>query len=242
MRLKFGLALTGFAGALAIGGCGGTSTSGAAAPAGSTAQATVAPTAVPTRTPVPLPEPSSPIPFADCSSVTFGSALAPLNQPNNVHQYSAPPGMTINTAHLYQVTITTAKGNIVLCLQPELAPTTVNNFVTLARNKFYDGLLFHRVVPGFVVQGGDPTGSGGGGPGYQFNDEPVRGQYVLGALAMANSGPNTNGSQFFIDIADDSHALQPLYNLFGKVESGQSVANSIAQGDVMTSVTVQEQQ
>jgi cyclophilin family peptidyl-prolyl cis-trans isomerase len=150
--------------------------------------------------------------------------------------------MTINTAHLYLVTIATARGNIVLCLQPQLAPTTVNNFVTLVRNKFYNGLIFHRVVAGFVIQGGDPLGTGAGGPGYKFNDEPVRAQYVLGAVAMANSGPNTNGSQFFIDIADDTAQLQPLYNLFGNVQSGQAVANSIQQGDVMTSVTVQEQQ
>jgi len=150
--------------------------------------------------------------------------------------------MTINTAHLYLATIATSRGNIVLCLQPQLAPTTVNNFVTLARNKFYDGLTFHRVVAGFVIQGGDPQGNGSGGPGYKFNDEPVRGQYVIGAVAMANSGANTNGSQFFIDIADDTAQLQPIYNLFGNVQSGQAVANSIQQGDVMTSVTVQEQQ
>jgi cyclophilin family peptidyl-prolyl cis-trans isomerase len=149
--------------------------------------------------------------------------------------------MTINTSHLYQATIVTPRGNIVLCLQPELAPTTVNNFVTLARNKFYDGLTFWRVEPGFVIQGGDPQGNGVGGPGYQFNDEPVRGQYVIGAVAMANSGPNSNGSQFFIDTADDTAQLKPLYNLFGKVESGQNVAASIQKGDVMTSVTVQEQ-
>jgi peptidyl-prolyl cis-trans isomerase B (cyclophilin B) len=236
MRLgKQAALVAGMAGVLAAAGCGGSSTSGSA---GTGAQATAALTS----TPAPTPQPSSQIPFADCSSVSFGPALGPLNPPSDVHQYTAPPPMTINPAHLYLVTIATSRGNIVLCLQPELAPNTVNNFVTLVRNKFYNGLTFHRVVAGFVVQGGDPQGTGTGGPGYKFNDEPVRGQYVLGAVAMANSGPNTNGSQFFIDIADDTQALQPLYNLFGKVEQGQSVADAIQQGDVMTSVTVQEQQ
>lgn len=244
--MKFGTALLA-AGAFAIAGCGGSSTSdstGQVAQSSSSAPATSAPAAslVPTGTPVPLPEPTSQIAFADCGSVSFGPALGPINPPTSVHSYPSAPGMTINTAHLYLVTIATARGNIVLCLQPQLAPTTVNNFVTLVRNKFYDGLTFHRVVAGFVIQGGDPLGTGAGGPGYKFNDEPVRAQYVLGAVAMANSGPNTNGSQFFIDIADDTSQLQPLYNLFGKVQSGQSVANSIQQGDVMTSVIVQEQQ
>jgi cyclophilin family peptidyl-prolyl cis-trans isomerase len=149
--------------------------------------------------------------------------------------------MQIDTTKLYEATIATARGNIVLCLQPDLAPITVNNFVTLARNHFYDGLKFHRVVASFVVQGGDPLGTGNGGPGYKFNDEPVHQQYSLGALAMANSGVNTNGSQFFICIADDTTKLQPLYNLFGQVTSGLAVAQAIQQGDVMTSVTVTQQ-
>jgi cyclophilin family peptidyl-prolyl cis-trans isomerase len=242
--MKFGSVLLTVVSAAVVAGCGGSSTSGSSSSSATAAPATAqtSPTPVPTGTPVPLPEPSSQIPFADCGSVSFGPALGPVNPPANVHEYISAPGMTINTSHLYLVTIATARGNIVLCLQPQLAPTTVNNFVTLARNKFYNGLTFHRVVSGFVVQAGDPLGNGSGGPGYKFNDEPVRGQYVLGALAMANSGPNTNGSQFFIDIADDTAQLQPIYNLFGKVQSGQAVANSIQKGDVMTSVTVQEQQ
>jgi cyclophilin family peptidyl-prolyl cis-trans isomerase len=186
--------------------------------------------------------PTSTIPFADCSKATFSEPLAPKDPPANVHQYSAAPADTINPSKLYQATITTAKGNIVLCLQPDLAPKSVNNFVTLARNKFYDGLTFHRVVPDFVIQGGDPQGTGSGGPGYRFNDEPVRQQYVDGAVAMANSGPNSNGSQFFIDIADDTAKLQPLYNLFGKVQTGLNVAKQIQVGDVMTTVVVREQQ
>jgi cyclophilin family peptidyl-prolyl cis-trans isomerase len=132
-----------------------------------------------------------------------------------------------------------------LCLDPALAPVTVNNFVFLARNQFYDGLKFHRVEAGFVIQGGDPKGDSTGGPGYQFADEPVRSQYIKGCVAMANSGPNTNGSQFFICTADDQQVLtqtpQKTYNLFGFVQTGMDVALKIQVGDVMTKVTVQEQ-
>jgi peptidyl-prolyl cis-trans isomerase B (cyclophilin B) len=210
-----------------------------------------------TPTPAPPPTPSaSLIPFANCSAATFGAPLAPLNQPADVHVYSAAPPFTIDSTKLYQATIKTAKGNIVLCLQPDLAPNTVNNFVTLARNHFYDGIPFHRVVSGFVIQAGDPNcigqvspapatpgdACGNGGPGYQFKDElPPKQQYVEGCVAMANSGANTNGSQFFICTANDT-SLPKSYNLFGNVESGMSVALQIAQGDVMQSVTVAQQQ
>ncbi len=210
---------------------------------------------VPTPTPSPTPTPAPTIAFADCSKVKFGAVLQPLNPPASVHTYSAAPAMTIDTTKLYQATIATATGDIVLCLQPDLAPSTVNNFVTLARNHYYDGIPFHRVVSAFVIQGGDPqcigavpaapatpSGTcGQGGPGFQFNDEPVHQQYVQGAIAMANSGANTNGSQFFICIADDSTTLTPSYNLFGKVESGMDVALKIVQGDLMKSITVREQ-
>ncbi|MGQ0433349.1 MAG: peptidylprolyl isomerase [Microthrixaceae bacterium] len=148
------------------------------------------------------------------------------------------PTFEIDPAATFEVTIATAKGDIVLALDAALAPQTVNNFVVQARNGFYDGLTFHRVVPGFVIQGGDPEGSGRGGPGYRFDDEPVRAAYTLGAVAMANAGPNTNGSQFFICIEDCQEKLQPLYNLFGYVTSGIEVAQAIAVGDKMTSVTV----
>ena len=221
------------------------------------AVATPTPTAAPSPTASATPSPTAAptIPFADCATTTFGPVLKPINPPASVHSYSKAPAMTINTSKLYQATITTAKGNIVLCLQPNLAPTTVNVIVTLARNHFYDGIPFHRVVASFVIQGGDPecignvpvapaspTGQcGDGGPGFQFADEPVHQQYVEGAVAMANSGANTNGSQFFICIADDSSQLTPSYNLFGKVESGMNVALAIAQGDVMKSITVREQ-
>jgi len=149
--------------------------------------------------------------------------------------------MTINTGHHFLATIKTAKGTITLCLDPTLAPNTVNNFVFLARNEFYDGLKFHRVESNFVIQGGDPLGTGSGGPGYKFNDEPVKGEYTAGAVAMANSGANTNGSQFFVCTVDDSKKLAKSYNLFGYVQTGMDVVLKIAVGDVMTSVTVQEQ-
>jgi cyclophilin family peptidyl-prolyl cis-trans isomerase len=178
---------------------------------------------------------------AGCTPHHFGPALAPLNPPSNVHVYTAAPAMQIDQTKLYEATITTARGTIVLCLDPRLAPNTVNNFVALARNHFYDSLTFHRVEANFVIQGGDPKGDGTGGPGYSFNDEPVHNVYVDGAVAMANSGPNTNGSQFFICTGTQCGTLQPQYNLFGKVESGLDVADKIQQGDVMTTVTVAEQ-
>jgi cyclophilin family peptidyl-prolyl cis-trans isomerase len=147
--------------------------------------------------------------------------------------------MQIDESVIYQVTIATDRGDIVLELDPKLAPTTVNNFVVQARNGFYDGLTFHRVVPGFVIQGGDPEGTGRGGPGYKFADEPVRGDYTLGAVAMANAGPDTNGSQFFICI-EDCQQLPKQYNLFGYTIDGIEVAQSIQVGDTMNSVTITE--
>lgn len=149
-----------------------------------------------------------------------------------------PPAMEIDLDAIYQVAIATPKGEIVMELDPALAPTTVNHFVVNARNGFYDGLTFHRVVPGFVIQGGDPDGTGSGGPGYRFADEPVKAEYTLGAVAMANAGPHTNGSQFFICIEDCRDKLQPLYNLFGYVVDGIEVAQAIGTGDTMTSVVV----
>jgi len=152
----------------------------------------------------------------------------------------APPPMQIDPDTIYQVEIDTERGSITMELDPSLAPNTVNNFVSLAREGFYDGLTFHRVVPGFVIQGGDPEGSGRGGPGYKFADEPVRGEYTLGAVAMANAGPDTNGSQFFICIEDCRGKLDPAYNLFGYVIDGVDVAQQVQVGDTMRSVTVTE--
>jgi cyclophilin family peptidyl-prolyl cis-trans isomerase len=151
-----------------------------------------------------------------------------------------PPAFDLDQTKLYDVTLVTTKGTIVMELDPRLAPTTVNHFVSQARAGFYTGLTFHRVVPEFVIQGGDPEGTGRGGPGYKFADEPVRAEYTLGAVAMANAGPNTNGSQFFICIDDCTRKLDKLYNLFGYVTSGIDVAQSIQVGDKMTEVTVAE--
>ena len=150
------------------------------------------------------------------------------------------PEYQIDGSKLYRTTVTTNRGTIVMDLDPQLAANTVNNFVGLARQGYYDGLTFHRVVPDFVVQGGCPEGSGRGGPGYQFRDEPVQGEYTLGAVAMANAGPNSNGSQFFITIDDCTRKLTKDYNLFGYVTDGMDVALVIEVGDVMESVVVEE--
>jgi cyclophilin family peptidyl-prolyl cis-trans isomerase len=202
-----------------------------------------APTPTPTATPSASVAPIAAGPT--CGPLKFGAALTPLPGDAGLHTYSAPPPSIINVAHKYLATIVTPRGTMALCLDPALAPVTVNNFVFLARNQFYDGLKFHRVEAGFVIQGGDPKGDGTGGPGYQFADEPVRSQYAKGCVAMANSGPNTNGSQFFICTADDQQTLtqnpQKTYNLFGFVQTGMDVALKIQVGDVMTKVTVQEQ-
>jgi cyclophilin family peptidyl-prolyl cis-trans isomerase len=149
--------------------------------------------------------------------------------------------MEIDLDATYEVTIGLDAGEIVMLLDPRLSPKTVNNFVALARQGYYTGLTFHRVVPDFVVQGGCPEGSGRGGPGYKFGDEPVTAEYTLGAVAMANSGPNTNGSQFFICTADCRSKLAKSYNLFGNVTSGLDVALGVKVGDVMRTVTVVEQ-
>ena len=153
---------------------------------------------------------------------------------------TTPPAHEIDDTKRYRATIETDRGRIVLELDPQLAPQTVNNFVALARQGYYDGLTFHRVVPEFVIQAGCPEGTGRGGPGYRFADEPVRGEYTLGAVAMANAGPDTNGSQFFICIDDCRSKLAKSYNLFGHVTEGVDVAQAVAVGDVMRSVTIEE--
>jgi len=132
--------------------------------------------------------------------------------------------------------ITTKKGTISFELFPAEAPLTVSNFVFLAEDDFYNNLTFHRVEPGFVIQGGDPSGNGTGGPGYKFKDEPVEREYKRGIVAMANSGPNTNGSQFFIMLEDTP--LPPLYTIFGQVTDGMDVVDQIEVGDVMESVEI----
>jgi len=155
-------------------------------------------------------------------------------------QYSQAE-QVIDPAHRYVATLSTERGDIDIVLDPSKAPMTVNNFVFLARNGFYDGLTFHRVVDDFVIQAGCPEGSGRGGPGYRFDDEPVHGEYIAGSVAMANAGPNTNGSQFFVSTADNRHRLTKSYNLFGQVTRGMDVVNAIRQGDVIRSVTVREE-
>lgn len=150
------------------------------------------------------------------------------------------PEYQIDGSKIYRTTITLDAGAIVMDLDPQLAANTVNNFVGLARQGYYDGLTFHRVVPDFVVQGGCPQGTGTGGPGYKFQDEPVKSEYTLGAVAMANSGRNTNGSQFFICIDDCTRKLDKAYNLFGYVIDGMELALNVKVGDVMRSVVVEE--
>ena len=149
--------------------------------------------------------------------------------------------MTIDQKKTYKVTLETSCGAIELLLDAKDAPVTVNSFVFLVGKHFYDGLTFHRVVPEFVIQGGCPEGTGRGGPGYRFADEPVKGEYTIGAVAMANAGPDTNGSQFFICIDDCRRKLQPSYNLFGYVTDGLVVALATQRGDKMNSVTITEQ-
>jgi cyclophilin family peptidyl-prolyl cis-trans isomerase len=147
----------------------------------------------------------------------------------------------IDPSKRYVATIATDKGDIELALDASKAPKSVNNFVFLAGEGFYDGLTFHRVVDGFVIQGGCPQGTGRGGPGYQFEDEPVQGEYIPGSLSMANSGPNSNGSQFFISTVDNRRTLAKSYNLFGQVIKGMDVVTSIRQGDVMRTVRTREE-
>jgi cyclophilin family peptidyl-prolyl cis-trans isomerase len=143
-----------------------------------------------------------------------------------VKSYSAPPQMSIDPKKSYVATIETTAGTMTAELFPGDAPQTVNNFVFLARDEYYKDVIFHRVIKGFMIQGGDPTGTGTGGPGYKFADEPVKRQYTRGTLAMANAGPNTNGSQFFVMHAD--YGLPPNYTIFGKLTAGQDVLDGIA--------------
>lgn len=156
-------------------------------------------------------------------------------------QWTTPPAMQIDPKKSYKATIETARGKIVIELYPQHAPKTVNNFVFLAKEGYYDGVLFHRVINDFMIQGGDPTGTGRGGPGYKFEDEtkgnPLK--HGTGFLSMANAGPNTNGSQFFITHSPQPH-LDGKHTVFGKVVEGQNVVDAIKQGDSMTKVTITE--
>jgi cyclophilin family peptidyl-prolyl cis-trans isomerase len=136
--------------------------------------------------------------------------------------------MCIDPEHRYSAEMVTSKGTMRIALDPVAAPVTVNSFVFLARYHYFDGIVFHRIIPGFVLQGGDPTGTGRGGPGYRFADElPKPGRYEIGSLAMANAGPDTNGSQFFVISGPQGVSLPPQYSLFGKVVSGLDVVAAI---------------
>ena len=179
-------------------------------------------------------------------SVSCGQPSAPTPQPTPTpaptakpKTYSKPPPMIIDKNKQYTATIETAKGNLVLELFARDVPVTVNNFVFLARDGFYDGTYFHRVIPGFVAQGGDPTGTGGGGPGYKFEDEFTSHKHVTGALSMANSGSNTNGSQFFICYAPQPH-LDGKHSVFGQLVQGMDVMEKLTNGDVIKRILIDE--
>jgi len=183
--------------------------------------APIPPTVTPTTAPKPTAAPPKPAVPAPGAQPAGGKPIA--------KQWSQPPAMSIDQNKSYKATIKTNMGDIEVELLPKDAPTAVNNFVFLAKEGFYDGVKFHRVIKGFMVQTGDPTATGTGGPGYRFRDElekAPRGGYKKGTLAMANAGPNTNGSQFFIMDADNP--LPPNYVVFGNVTKGQDVVNKIA--------------
>jgi len=206
---------------LVLAGCG-QNASPAAAPT-----ATRAPASPPSAAQVassassPLPKPAA-SPSAAASAAAQGgpvSSAAPK-------QFSAPPAMQIDKSKKYSASIDTSLGSMKAELFAADAPVTVNNFVFLARQGYYDGVTFHRVIANFMIQTGDPTGTGTGGPGYRFNDEPVSRKYDRGTLAMANAGPNTNGSQFFIVHKD--YPLPPNYTIFGKLTEGLDTLDKIA--------------
>ena len=167
-------------------------------------------------------------------------------------EFDEAPPMCIDPAKRYTATMTTSMGTMKIALDPAMAPNTVNNFVVLARYHYYDGIIFHRIIDGFVCQGGDPTGTGRGGPGYRFADElPPPGRYEIGSLAMANAGPDTNGSQFFLISGPSGAGLPPQYALFGKVVSGLEIVDAMQKVDtdrsdrphedvVIESVTIEE--
>ncbi len=160
---------------------------------------------------------------------------------SSTRQFDAAPGL-LPDAEIKgkDAVIETSKGTVVVELYADDAPLTVSNFVFLASKNFYDGLTFHRYEPGFVIQGGDPLGTGTGGPGYRFADEQVTRPYTKGTVAMANAGPNTNGSQFFIMLEDTP--LPPAYTIFGMVTQGMDVVDQLRKGDSMTKVSIVDHQ
>ena len=172
------------------------------------------------------------------ATVALGLPAMPYAFPNldgsspRTEQFSDVPEMGVDPDKRYTATMSTSMGDLVIALDPIAAPTTVNNFVFLALYHYYDGVIFHRIINGFVCQGGDPTGTGRGGPGYKFADElPGRGRYEIGSLAMANAGPNTNGSQFFVISGPSGAGLPPQYSLFSKVVKGLDVVEAMQSVD-----------
>lgn len=187
-------------------------------------------------------QPSNPADARPQESQNEGSATAggPAAASDKWPKPTSFPGILVDEQlRGKQAAITTGKGLIVFELLDREAPKTVSNFIALARSGFYDGLKFHRVEPGFVIQGGDPLGNGTGGPGYKFEDEPVRLDYEAGIVAMANSGPDTNGSQFFI-VLEDQPSLPKNYTIFGRVTAGLDVVRLIRVGDAMDSVIIED--
>jgi peptidyl-prolyl cis-trans isomerase B (cyclophilin B) len=167
------------------------------------------------------------LPACSQPSTAVTTPPASITEGGSNMQWSSPPPMTIDQNKQYIATIKTNYGDIEVQLLPKDAPNTVNNFVFLAGQGFYNGVKFHRVVKGFVIQGGDPTGTGAGGPGYRFADEKISKDYVTGTLAMANAGADTNGSQFFITLSDLSGSLPKKYTIFGQVTGGLDVVKNI---------------
>jgi cyclophilin family peptidyl-prolyl cis-trans isomerase len=200
-------------GLIALTACGSSSSSSGTTATGATSTATQSSTSAAVKVPT--------VPAGTCIHTTPSPAASPKS-------YASAPAMTIDPAKTYIATMNTSCGTIVINLLPKQAPATVNNFVFLATQGFYNGLTFHRVIPDFMIQGGDPAGNGTGGPGYQFKDELPTTPYTLGDVAMANAGPNTNGSQFFIVQGTNGVALPAQYSRFGHVVSGQNVVNLIA--------------
>ena len=201
---------------------GGSSKPTRVATKGSTTTSSTSSTSSTTSTTSSTPAPASAVAASELSC--FGIS----GNPSRKTKFSSAPKLCINPAKTYTAVVQTDIGTFDITLDPKAAPKTVNNFVFLSLYHYYDGIVFHRVIPGFVVQGGDPTGTGTGGPGYQFADElPKAGAYKIGSLAMANSGPNTNGSQFFIITGSQGVQLPPQYSLFGQVTTGMSVVSAI---------------
>lgn len=192
------------------------------------------PEAAPSPTAAPAGSGSTPateIPPATRITSSSDGASAPtpevvVSGGRSIKQWASPPAMAIDPGASYTAVLNTTAGPITIELLSSDAPNTVNNFVFLAREGFYDNVIFHRTIPGFMIQGGDPTGTGGGGPGYRFADEPVNRPYSRGVMAMANAGPNTNGSQFFLMHAD--YPLPPNYTILGQAVAGLETIDTIA--------------